>query len=1426
MTSKRRRKDPTADRSQSTLDNFFSNPASRSPHRNPDDPPPLPPVVGVPLDPPSQIPTPRILSWNSNGLSAYARLGVQSITRRTKLVKWLVRMSRKYDFILLQETKLLPLEEDYLRKELPDCWFQYDNNPRGRGDSGTLSAGTLIVVTPSGLANHSPSDLSLPEELAGHGSAVVMKAKGPGYKDFLVCNAYFYGGSLDKVATQKRQLRAWFSVPRVDFIFFLGDFNFPPPSCPPGHAPVIRDDSSREEIWARLCYELGLVEAAQPNPSYFNLTHSPPIATRIDRGYHSFSEGAMAVFDPIATILERPWMGLGPSPRPALLRDHSPLSLVFLSTAPPKRRAFPRTPDYVFKDPDFKVRFSERWSRIKDSFASSLVRWSNFKATLVQVAEEIREESSQRRVSTTLGKVGLLVRIIRILNGKGEGGIEEASSLCRLLGVEPPLAADTAPFLRILDSLFEKEGEVEPPGGAEPVLNMTPRGRGSSFVEEIKVFLPSSRKRIHGLRARAGEELVEDPSQMGALIDSYYGDLWSEGQVPSNRKIQRFLRRYNKRLDPSLIVEPTRETFKRGILGSNNTTTGPDGVPFVAFREIVEEASEEFYLLFVHLKGGGRSPKKFNLGLLFLILKKMTMLVGDTRPITVNNADNRILAAVVKMSLMPAFIQLIEGAQKGFLPGRKMTDHVEEINECFYSALSKKQQMFILFLDTRKAFDSIHHVFLFAFLRHVGLPEDWVLLIVELFREVKASPVLANSRELWIWVFRGVKQGCPLSPLLFVMCYDPLIVFIQRTSTGFLVVLAAADDLAVLARVFVHLWPVMRIIDSFSEVSGLGINYDKTALMPSLPSDFEPSAVLRSPWPAIVVADRYTHLGVLIGPEVTPEEIFRKAHEEATGRVASYGQVVRKLPVHKRNRVLNVFVLPKYLYLGQFFLVPYAYCKRFSYACFKLVVPFKAFGMSFLYSQKSDLGFDPPLINLWASNLATLASNYDLGELDRDSLREAFWRKRPWIYRDSCRISDHRRMAALEFVQRWSDHPRDVDDSFLPAFPFVEGCLSEKRKVYSMIVERAFGAGARTDLSRKLANRGVEGAGATGNLLANFGKLPTKVPAYIRTIFLLFLFKGISTSTRVRHFTRGSVEKNKDNFPCPFCSLGVDDFSHFLTDCPPIGEASQGLFSLDALSPLLSTLSRAPLQVFTLAVPLEPASAQAVVISIVCFVAGVYFARKRATAGDQLAAHTDRILVHVNAMINVCSPKRKGRKSKAVRNFLRLFDSIDPQTIVAFTDGSSLGNPGPSGAGAIVYVPGGGTFYLLAPLGISTNNVAELFAIGMLLLFLQDFGLEKRTVFLCSDSELCLGSLKLGWSVDLGHPDLYASVERLEKASRKQVQFAKVPAHADVEGNEGADFQAKRAASISRRLDMGPFVFTGLSYRQSSFIPPFGGASH
>ncbi|MEZ4235773.1 MAG: ribonuclease H [Myxococcota bacterium] len=138
--------------------------------------------------------------------------------------------------------------------------------------------------------------------------------------------------------------------------------------------------------------------------------------------------------------------------------------------------------------------------------------------------------------------------------------------------------------------------------------------------------------------------------------------------------------------------------------------------------------------------------------------------------------------------------------------------------------------------------------------------------------------------------------------------------------------------------------------------------------------------------------------------------------------------------------------------------------------------------------------------------------------------------------------------------------------------------------------------------------------------------------------------------------------------------------------------------------------------------------------------------------------------------------------------------ALPPETVVAFTDGSCRGNPGPAGSGVVVQLPDGRSAEASVALGRATNNIAELTAIAVALELLDEGGVPPEApVALFTDSSYANGVLTLGWKAK-ANAELIAKL-RAAVRRRPGLTLHWVAGHVGVEGNERADALANRGVA-------------------------------
>jgi ribonuclease HI len=143
-----------------------------------------------------------------------------------------------------------------------------------------------------------------------------------------------------------------------------------------------------------------------------------------------------------------------------------------------------------------------------------------------------------------------------------------------------------------------------------------------------------------------------------------------------------------------------------------------------------------------------------------------------------------------------------------------------------------------------------------------------------------------------------------------------------------------------------------------------------------------------------------------------------------------------------------------------------------------------------------------------------------------------------------------------------------------------------------------------------------------------------------------------------------------------------------------------------------------------------------------------------------------------------------------------LVASFGPEAVLAFTDGACQGNPGPCGAGAVVKLPDGRHLERSKALGIGTNNVGELAAVGLALDLLDEADVPTSTaVELMTDSKYTNGVLALRWKAK-ANAALIESLRR--RLAQRRVRIHWVAGHVGIPENERADELANQGVEESK----------------------------
>lgn len=207
------------------------------------------------------------------------------------------------------------------------------------------------------------------------------------------------------------------------------------------------------------------------------------------------------------------------------------------------------------------------------------------------------------------------------------------------------------------------------------------------------------------------------------------------------------------------------------------------------------------------------------------------------RPITLLNTVYKIAATCIAQRFKSVLQNIISEDQKGFLKDRYIGENIRLMYDTLYYTQKLKLNGLLLLVDFEKAFDSINWSFIQNALIYFNFGENIRKWITVFYKNITSCVFINGQYSEWFKIFRGTRQGDPLSPYLFLLCAEILALMIKKNKNiigininGENVLLSQfADDTAFyLDGSEGSFDSCMQILKSFALMSGLKINFDKT----------------------------------------------------------------------------------------------------------------------------------------------------------------------------------------------------------------------------------------------------------------------------------------------------------------------------------------------------------------------------------------------------------------------------------------------------------------------------------------------------------------------------------------------------------------------------------------------------------------------
>ncbi|GJV65700.1 RNA-directed DNA polymerase, eukaryota [Tanacetum coccineum] len=396
------------------------------------------------------------------------------------------------------------------------------------------------------------------------------------------------------------------------------------------------------------------------------------------------------------------------------------------------------------------------------------------------------------------------------------------------------------------------EGFMSGPGSGgeededEAEANYGFRGSADLGVGDVIGFIVASPRLAGGSWVFVCGEWIEDPPKVKNEFLEHFSNRFS---MPTGQTINLDSHMFQKiSIDQNADLESdvSLEEIKKAVWEcGTNKSPGPDGFSFEFIRKYwniiqhdVVNAVKEFF-------SSSKFPPGSNSSFITLIPKSLdAKMVKDFRPISLIGSFYKIVAKILSNRLCIVMPDLISDVQTAFISKRQILDGPFILNELISWCKYHKIKAMIFKADFEKAFDSVRWDYLDGVLNNFGFGVKWRGWIQACLSSAMGSILVNGSPSSEFKFHKGLKQGDPLSPFLFILVMESLHISFNNILNSGLYKGIRIDESLTLSHlfyaddaVFLGKWDktnvitIVNMLKCFYLAPGLKINIQKSKIM-------------------------------------------------------------------------------------------------------------------------------------------------------------------------------------------------------------------------------------------------------------------------------------------------------------------------------------------------------------------------------------------------------------------------------------------------------------------------------------------------------------------------------------------------------------------------------------------------------------------
>lgn len=411
--------------------------------------------------------------------------------------------------------------------------------------------------------------------------------------------------------------------------------------------------------------------------------------------------------------------------------------------------------------------------------------------------------------------------------------------------------------------------------------------KNSRFFHQVVKFR-SNRNSIKAIKD--GNVVLSNPEDIRNLFFNHFRNFFRSNGEEIVFNLDNLL---VQKLSPSKALWLERKFSKEEIWTAlhdcpNLKAPGPDGLNAGWLKSLWNSISGKIEKFFDDFFLHSTVPRGNNSSFFTLVPKNnCPELVSDFRPISLINSSFKILLKVLANRISSVIDLLVSNNQSAFVKGRNISDGILITNEIVKDMQNNLCDGIIIKLDFAKAYDSVNWGFLFHVLMCFGFSEKWISWISSLLSSSRISVLVNGSPMKEFSPQRGLRQGDPLAPYLFILISEVLHVLLElalekkvfegatfKDGRKAISHLQYADDTILFIKADLpSILGVKKVLLLFQAMSGLSINFNKSQIF-----DANNEVVRLEPW-ALALGCQigkipFTYLGASIGKNITSKSFW------------------------------------------------------------------------------------------------------------------------------------------------------------------------------------------------------------------------------------------------------------------------------------------------------------------------------------------------------------------------------------------------------------------------------------------------------------------------------------------------------------------------------------------------------------------------